>query len=319
MRLSDMFRWTVGARVDKFDILDNPVLSPRTALLFSPMPGSTFRVSYSRAYRAPSLFQNYMDTAIVNRLDLGLLAPPMAGTYYYFPVKGLGSLTLKEQTLDGYEVGYAASLAQGRVHFGATYYLTDSRHDMSLGQAASYTSQNPPPGWPLPPYVLDGLIAGNAFGPGMGLPSALQYQNLGEVRNQGFETSIDARASRYVSVFANYSWQAKPVPKDFPLSKINLPPTHRFNAGMTLDYKRIQGDLSVGYTSEAFFRDVLDATYAGYTKAFTVINAGVGVRLQGDNVVLVVKVRNLGNEPVQNHLFGDLLKRQIVGELRLKM
>jgi outer membrane receptor protein involved in Fe transport len=190
---------------------------------------------------------------------------------------------------------------------------------MSLGQATSYTSQAPPPGWPLPPYVLDGLIAGNAFGPGMGLPSSLQYQNLGEVRNQGFETSIDARPSRYVSVFMNYSWQKEPVPKDFPLSKINLPPTHRFNAGMTFDYKRIQGDLSVGYTSEAFFRDVLDASYAGWTKPFTVVNAGLGVRLQGDKVVLVVKVRNLGNEPVQNHLFGDLLTRQIVGELRVKM
>jgi hypothetical protein len=33
--------------------------------------------------------------------------------------------------------------------------------------------------------------------------------------------------------------------------------------------------------------------------------------------MLVVKVRNLTNEPVQNHLFGDLLKRQVVAELRL--
>jgi outer membrane receptor protein involved in Fe transport len=319
MRLTDMVRWTVGARVDKFDSLDKAVFSPRTALLFSPMPGSTFRVSYSRAYRAPSLFQNHMDTAVVNRIDLGLLYPPMAGTQYYFPVKGLGSLSLKEQTLDGYEAGYSASLANGRVHFGATYYLTDSRHDMILSQATSYTSANPPPGWPLPPYILDALVAGNAFGPGMGLPSSLMYQNLGEVRNQGIETSIDAQASRYVSLFANYSWQKKPVPKDFPISKINLPPTHRFNAGMTFDYKMVLGDVSLGYTSEAFFRDVLDATYAGWTKAFTVINAGLGVRLSGDKAVIAVKVRNLGNQAVQNHLFGDLLKRQIVGELRIRM
>jgi hypothetical protein len=32
----------------------------------------------------------------------------------------------------------------------------------------------------------------------------------------------------------------------------------------------------------------------------------------------MVKVRNLANEPVQNHLFGDLLKRQVVAELRLR-
>jgi hypothetical protein len=88
---------------------------------------------------------------------------------------------------------------------------------------------------------------------------------------------------------------------------------------VAFDYKWILGDVSVAYTSEAFFRDVLDATYAGWTKPFTVVSAGVGVRLAGDGAVFVVKVRNLGNEPVQNHLFGDLLRRQIVGELRLRM
>lgn len=315
--LSDHFRWTVGSRVDKFDILDHAVFSPRTALLFSPMSGSNFRVAYSRAYRAPSLFQNYMDTAVVNGLNLGLLNPALAGRIYFFPVKGLGSLDLKEQTLDSYEVGYNASLASGRAHVGATFYLTDSRNDMILSQSASYTSQTAPPGWPLPPAVLDGLIAANAFGPGKGLPSALQYQNLGEVRNKGVETSADIQASRYISLYANYSWQAKPVPKDFDISKINLPPTHRFNSGLAVDYGRLQGDLSVGYTSEAFFRDVLDATYAGFTKAFTVVNAGVGVRLSGNRAVAVVKVRNMANEPVQNHLFGDLLRRQVVVELRL--
>jgi outer membrane receptor protein involved in Fe transport len=144
------------------------------------------------------------------------------------------------------------------------------------------------------------------------------FQNLGEVRNKGFETSLDVQPARHVSVFVNYSWQAKPVPKDFALSLINLPPTHRFNGGVAFDSKRLLGDISIGYTAKAFFRDVLDATYAGWTKPFTTINAGVGVRLAGEKAVLSVKVRNLTNEPVQNHLFGDLLRRQIVGELRLR-
>lgn len=308
MILSEQFRWNVGVRADKFDSLDHAVVSPRTALLFSPMPGSTFRVSYSRAYRAPSLFQNYMDTAVANRIPLDSFG--LANQFAYFTVRGLGSLTLKEQTLDGYEAGYAASLAQGRVHFGVTYYLNDSRNDMILAPTAPYTSQNPPAGFPalLVPYLIPtGSIV---------LPSALQYTNIGQVRNQGVETSIDAQASRYVSLFANYSWQKKPEPKDFDISLINLPPTHRFNAGLMFDYKRIQGDISVGYTSKAYFRDIL--TYQGWIKGFTVINVGLGARLAGDNVVIAVKVRNLGNEPVQNHLFSDLLKRQIVAELRLR-
>jgi len=317
MLLSDHFRWIVGGRIDKYNVPKNPVFSPRTAFLVKPTPGQTFRLSYSRAYRAPSLFQNHLETFVANRLNLGLLNPQLAGNYFFFAVTGLGNLDLKEQTLDAYEVSYTATLAAGRAHAGAAVYLTESRNDMILTQTGSYSSANVPPGWPLPPFVLDALIAQNAFGPGLGLPSVLSFQNLGEVRNKGFELSVDAQPLRQVSAFANYSWQAKPD-ADFNIAKINLPPTHRFNAGLSLDYNRFLGDVSVNHTSEAYFRDVLDVTYAGFTKPYTVVNASVGARLAGEKAVFVLKVRNLGNGPVQNHLFGDLLRRQVVGELILR-
>lgn len=316
--LSQHFRWLVGGRLDKYNVPENPVFSPRTALLIKPTTDQTFRVSYSRAYRAPSLFQNYLETYVANRINLGLFNPALAGRFYFFPITGLGNLDLEAQTLDAYEVSYSASLASGRAHVGAAFYLTNSRNDMILTQTGSYTSQNPPPNWPLPPFVLDALVANNAFGPGLGLPSVLSFQNLGEVQNKGFEVSFGAQPVRRMNTFINYSYQAKPDPKDFDIAKINLPPTHRFNAGLSVDYQRLLGDISVGYTSEAYFRDVLDVTYAGYTKPFTVINMAVGARLAGDNAVFMLKVRNLANEPVQNHLFGDLLKRQVVGELVLR-
>jgi outer membrane receptor protein involved in Fe transport len=275
-------------------------------------------VSYSRAYRAPSMFQNFLDTTVVNRVNLGLINPALNGQSYFFPIHGLGNTELEPQTLNAYEASYSATLLKGRAHATAAYYMTDSKDDMILTQTGSYTTQAPPPNWPLPGFILNGLIAANAFGPGLGLPSVLSFQNLGEVRNQGFETSVDTQVNRYVSAFGNYSWQKKPVPKDFDISKINLPPTNRANAGVNLDYQRFLGDVSVQYTSKAYFRDVLDATYAGFTKPFTVVNVGGGVRLAGEKAVFLVKIRNLANEAVQNHLFGDLLKRQIVAELRLK-
>ena len=316
--LSDMFRLEVGGRVDKYDSPKDPLFSPRAAFMFKPAAGQTFRVSYSRAYRAPSLFQNFLDTTVVNKVNLGLLNPALNGTNFFFPIHGLGNSDLTPQTLDAYEASYSASLAGGRAHATAAYYLTDSRNDMILTQTGSYSSTNVPAGWPLPPSVLNALIAGNVFGPGLGLPSVLSFQNLGEVRNKGFETSVDAQVHRNVSLFANYSFQAKPVPKDFPISKINLPPTNRANLGVNFDVKRFLGDVTIQYTSEAYFRDVLDATYAGFTQPFTVVNLGGGVRIAGDKATVVVKVRNVANEAVQNHLFGDLLKRQIVAELRLR-
>jgi hypothetical protein len=35
-------------------------------------------------------------------------------------------------------------------------------------------------------------------------------------------------------------------------------------------------------------------------------------------VTTSIKATNLGNQDVQQHVFGDVLKRQIVGELRVQ-
>ena len=195
----------------------------------------------------------------MSRIDLGLIDPQLAGNYFSFPVRLEGNRDLKEQSLNAYEVGYTAIVAKGRASLGAAFYINDSKGDFYWPQTGSYTSQNPPPGWPLPPFVLDALIAANAFGPGMGLPSLITTQNLGKVRNKGLELNADARLNRYVTGFANYSWQARPESKDFDISLINLPPTHRFNAGLGFDYKRYLGNVSVGYVGSAYWNDVLGA------------------------------------------------------------
>jgi outer membrane receptor protein involved in Fe transport len=80
------------------------------------------------------------------------------------------------------------------------------------------------------------LIAADAFGPGLGLPSNLTSGNRGRVRNKGLELSADVRFTRHVSGYANYSWQARPESEDFDISLINLPPASRFNAGVSVDY-----------------------------------------------------------------------------------
>ena len=103
----------------------------------------------------------------------------------------------------------------------------------------------------------------------------------------------------------------------FPL--INLPPTHRFNAGLSVDYKRYLGNVSVGYVGSAYWNDVLSAVYSGPTKAYTVVNVSAGVRWGGGGKYMaMLKVSNLANTPIQNHVYGDILKRQIAGELRVR-
>ena len=311
--LSEHFRWVAGVRVDKFNTLKGAVLSPRTTFMIKPAPGQTFRVSYNRAYVTPSVYLNYLQLDVRYQFDLGLIDPQLAGNYFGFPMRMSGNRDLKEQSLNAYEVGYTANVARGRASLGAAFYINDSKQDFGYHQTGSYTSQNPPPGWPLPPSVLDALIAANAFGPGLGLPSLLTTYNLGNVRNEGLELNADARFSRYLSGYANYSWQAQPTGTDVS----TLPPAHRFNAGLDFDYKRYLGSVSVGYVGSAYWKDIV--VYSGPTKAYTAVNVSGGVRWgAGGKYMAMLKVSDLANTPIQNHVYGDILKRQISAELRMR-
>ena len=314
--LSDHFRWLIGGRVDKFSVLEDPVFSPRTTFMFKPANAHTFRVSYNRAYRSPSLTNNFLELTIVNQINLGLINPALSGVLYNFPVQAVGNEDLVETSLNAYEVGYTG-IINNRATVTAAFYVNESKNDIFFTQVGSYTAANPPSRWPLPPAVLNLLIAGNAFGPGNGLPSQFSYRNLGKVRDKGVELGVDVGINEHVGAYVNYSFQAEPVPTGFDLSELNLPAKNRFNAGFNVDYGRYLANVSLSFTDDAFWQDVLDARFHGPTEAFTIVNAGFGVRWAGDRVTTAIKITNLGNVDMQQHVFGDILKRQIAGELRV--
>jgi outer membrane receptor for ferrienterochelin and colicin len=179
-------------------------------------------------------------------------------------------------------------------------------------RSARYTASNPPPGWPLSPLVIPAVTGGAGF------PALFTYQNFGKTTQKGLELGLDTPVARYLNVFANYSWQGKPEPTGFDISELNLPPKNRYNLGASIDYARFLGNVSVSYSDSAFWQDVLDDRYHGTTKAYTLVNAGFGVKWgTGDQITTSVKVMNLANQDIQQHVFGDVTKRQIVGELRV--
>jgi iron complex outermembrane receptor protein len=315
--LSSMWRWVIGGRVDAFSVLDGPVFSPRTTLMFKPAPAHTFRASYNRAYRAPSLVNNFLDTMIINQLDLGALNPALAGRTYNFPVAAVGNEALVEESLDAYEIGYSGVIAN-RATVSAAFYINDSENPIFFTQNGSYRASNPPPGWPLPPAALELIYLSGRFGPGNGLPSSFTYENFGKVRQKGLELGVDSDIANGFTGFVNYSFQPEPEPSGFDISELNLPSRHRFNAGTTYTGRRLLGNLSLSYASEAFWQDVLDSRYHGYTDAYTLVNGSVGYRLT-DSFTASLKVINLFDQEIQQHIFGDVMRRQVVLELRMRV
>ena len=315
---NDHLRLNLGARFDKFGSIEDPVFSPRVALIIKPDVDHAIRVSYNKAFRAPSLVNNYLETTIINQLNLGLINPALAGITYNFPVRAIGNESLTEEATESVEVGYTGVI-NNRATVSAAVYFTTNHDEIFFTQTGRYRAAAPPPGWPLPPVVLEVLPppCTTATCTTGGLPSEFSYRNLGTVKNKGVELGIDGAVNRALNVFANYSWQAEPVP-DFALSEVNLPPTHRFNAGLNFSQGRFLGNLSASYVDDAFYQDVLDARFAGPTEAYTQINGAFGVRFAGDRVTATAKVINLLDEDIQSHVFGDFMKRQVIGELRFQ-
>jgi len=300
--LSERYRWIVGARVDRFDVLKKAVLSPRTAFLIKPSANQTFRLSFNRAFRAPSMVNTFLETSFLNPLALG-----NAGTYYY-PTAAVGNDQLREESLTAYEAGYIGRF--GATTLGAAFYVNHTKNMIQFTQGASYTSSAPPPGWPLPPALLDRLIA-----EGRGLPSEFTYLNFDKITDKGLELSVDGRITSAASAFANYSWQAKPTPMGFDISELNLPPTHRFNAGLSVTHGPCFGSLSGSFVDGAFWQDVLPG-YQGPTDAYTLVDGGFGVRSSDRKMTVAFRGKNLFNKPVQQHVFGDVIRRTVTGEVR---
>ena len=69
------------------------------------------------------------------------------------------------------------------------------------------------------------------------------------------------------------------------------------------------------HQSGAFWTDVLDSRFWGPTEQFTMTNAGAGVRLADESVVLSMSVLNVFDAEVQQHVWGDIINRRITGQV----
>jgi hypothetical protein len=77
--------------------------------------------------------------------------------------------------------------------------------------------------------------------------------------------------------------------------------------------------VTASFAGKAYWQDVLDSRYSGTTPKYTISNMVIGTKFNHDKAVLQLKINNLGNVAVQQHIFGDVIKRQIVAELKINM
>ncbi len=102
------------------------------------------------------MINNYLDTTIINQLNLGAINPALTGVVYNFPVRATGNEGLTEESTESIEVGYTGVINK-RATVSAAVYWTKNEDEIFFTQTGRYRAAAPPPGWPLPPVVLEVL------------------------------------------------------------------------------------------------------------------------------------------------------------------
>ncbi len=313
--LNNAFRLAIGARLDKFSSISGAVFSPRVALVMHANADNTFRISYNRAYRAPSAINNFLDVQISKPIPLSLINPAYGSAVYLLPIQASGNPGLQEETLDAFELGYTGTV-RDRALISAAYYYNRLTNEILFTQVATY-GPVAPPGFPGLGPIPGPLVWAGVYQAGVRFPSEFSYDNFGRETNQGLELGIQGQITPAINAFVNYSYQADPN-VNFDPTETNHPPKNRFNLGLGIDNAHGFGNVTINYVGSAFWQDVLDADYHGPTDAYTMVNLSAGLKLHAGLLTPVLKITNLFDQQVQQHVFGDVIRRAVVVELRVQ-
>ncbi len=307
--INDYVTINAGARSDYFDVIDGAVTSPRGAILFHPAGSSNhvIRAGFGRAFRVPSLVNNYLEVEIFNAVNVG---PPIG--QIVFPSIVVGNPELVEERLDQFEIGYRGSVANGKFSWDIAAYRTESKDGIDFYTSETYTAFNPPPGWSLPTFLLP------PFGP-VALPALFTYRNIGEIVNKGFEVGLRFLPISRNTAIVNYSYQAEREVKGIPEQDIGISPEHRFNVSWNGWSGNLYYGASVNHVGEAYWTDVLDSRYWGTTEAYTTLDTTLGYMFLDGTAKASVRATNLTDVGVLQHIYGDIIGRRVVFELSVSI
>ena len=237
---------------------------------------------------------------------------------------------LAPERLTAYEVGWSGALTDW---LGATaaWYRNDTRGSIDFTDETFWSGADPPAGWieaatessqfiaevgaALPPGTLPPAVEAVGRSPGaliellaaladVQLPRTLTYVNRELIRNTGVELGLNARRGRYRG-YLNYSWQAEPVTEGYSaddIEEIAIPAAHRVNAGIDANFDPVEIGASVNYSDRALFTDVL--WFIGWTEPYTMVNASMTLNLMEGRIRPSLRVVNLLNQEIQQHIFG---------------
>jgi len=289
---AERFRLVLAARYDKHEDYDEQ-FSPKAALLFSPIIDNTIRVSYSRAFKSPTILQTHFAAA-----DFARVTPTVSvgvfGNREGFTVRNsAGDIQstidpLVPETNDTWELGYKGILG-GRAYIDVTGYLGNYQDFLS----PLITIANP----------LLGTFAHDADGNKIVGPTGneqivLTYVNIGQADIRGVDAGLRFLVTPKMSIAG--TWSTIHLE---PVDTVGKPAAIREATALNTSPQKWR--LGMDFTDlprNAFFgfgvRDVVGYFFrsginVGTIPGHTAFDAHVGYNIPSVGLTLSVAVNNL--------------------------
>ena len=327
----------ISARWDRSTLHDGS-LSPRAALVYSVTPSQTLRLTYSKAFQAPSITEFFLRFAVAPPLDLAplesALLPLLGGASLGFsavPLLAVGNENLRVERVDSIEGGYQGVLG-AKILLSVSAYrnvLKDFTTNLLPQTGTSLGRLNPDYGVYQPPAVLspfarDAVLAGlgaalpppllNALSndaSGEPVIALLSFANFGRATTQGLEVGAKYLLSdgwRLEGALTVFGSNIKEDAPENPL-RPNAPP--RQISAAAIHDARLSGSLRVRWV-EGF--DWISGIYVGRIPSYGVADASAAYALSGRTSV-GVDVANLFDNDHFEVFGGDLLGRRALAYL----
>ncbi|MCC2643775.1 MAG: putative TonB-dependent receptor [Nitrospira sp.] len=281
----------------------NGTWSPRMTVLYQPIDGHTFHLTGSVAYRPPTLFESHQDQRVTSTIPTGLSAPFPPSISSTVPV--MGSTGLAPEQIISYEVGYQGWYWKHRLRIRADLFFN---------------------------HISD--LVGSRIAPG----GASEFVNdQGSADIYGGEAGIEFLATRWLSGFANYSYEE--IGQSFIGTVRRGAPRSKVSAGLRAEWENgMSGDISYHHVGAATYplaqtwtilADIPTTAViapSDRVASYNLLGLRAGYRFWQQKAAagymrdaeVAVSVFNALNDEHKEHPLGDLISRRVMGWLTVK-
>ena len=324
------FNVVASLRWDNSSLHDDQ-FSPRLAVVYTPVPDHSFRISYSDGFQRPGVAEYFLKTSVAPPLDLSLLesalAPFLGGVplgFEQIPLLAVGNESLIVEQIRTFEIGYNGMFADD-FFINISYYrshLQDFTTSFLPNVGTSLGRVNPAYQAYVPPAALSDQAAAIVLGSlQLALPPEFYAQmsndadespifavvslaNFGDADTQGIEAGLNYAPTPTWRFDFNYTLFDYTISRQLPESPL-VPnaPQHQVGAGVFYFGDKFDAGLRYRWVDEFLW---VAGIYVGPVEAYNFVDLNAMVPVN-DRFRVGLDVSNLLDNSHYQLFGGDLL------------